>query len=506
MKRDKGYTLIELILTLAVFSIIMLAIIAMMRTTLASYRNGLFETSMQEEAQILLNQVGDYLVDANSIIDSGSSVHVPSISDGAIYGVDKAGNPLNKLTHEYKISDVNGEKVLRFEKCQSADSSDDKFYSGSLYYDGQLLSDEVKDFDITGIEKTSSNFDNTAHIFLSVEYQDRFYKLDKDVFFRNNLVESASLYDLTGKETTKKKDDGGENEKDVKILRYGNLDITKKYGIVKLTGADSNASTNYVYRVNGVVHKLDSTDIVNSDISSHKAEDGVGIILECNDNLTKNFSLQAPTSGDCVVTGVNSSGTVITLNLSTDAVSFNQGGADIFVDHYAVQTNNGYHQYVTAKGIHVNNAIAAGSVFSYTLTLTKDSLTKSYNGSNVTYHDDKLTWKGTGNISHNSDGKFGTGGVTVGTTQQPVNPGPYVYTEIQVGLLADKNSEGLMITNKNDRLDNNKANDLHNSDGNQTITFSVKAIPKTSLGVGTEQTIPDFTYKYYSAGSGLDGY
>ena len=44
MKRDKGYTLIELILTLAVFSIIMLAIIAMMRTTLASYRNGLFET------------------------------------------------------------------------------------------------------------------------------------------------------------------------------------------------------------------------------------------------------------------------------------------------------------------------------------------------------------------------------------------------------------------------------------------------------------------------------
>ena len=497
-KNNKGYSLVELVLTLAIFSIIMLAIILMMRTTVASYKDGLFETDMQEEAQIVLNQISDYLIDSVAI-----SADSPTSEDSD--ELDAAGNKLNKITKTYHIDEGSGAKDLVFEKKVSYDAADSKLYSGKLFYNGQLLSDEVRDFGITGIEASNTNYDNTARIDIEVEYQDRKYEASKDVFFRNNIVESPVLYDLSGKSTIKTGGGGGENEKDVKILRYGNLDITKKYGIIKLTGADANAKTWYSYRV-GTSSSYGLDNLNPSDVSSKKAKDGSGIILECNDTLTKSMSISAPTSGDCVVTGAKADGTIITLNLSTDPVSFNTGGADVFVDHYMYSVNNGYHQYVSAKGININNALAAGSTITYDIELSKDTLTKT-GSPDRTFSKSQLTWTVTNqNISKNSDGKFGTGGAQIGTDQQPINPGPNVYTKIQVGLLADLSSEGMMITTANDALNSNRANDLHNSTGDQTLKFTVKIKPRTSLGEGVVQEIDPFTYKYYSTGSGLNGY
>ena len=41
-KNNKGYSFVELIITMAIFSIVMLAIILIMRTSLVSYKDGLF--------------------------------------------------------------------------------------------------------------------------------------------------------------------------------------------------------------------------------------------------------------------------------------------------------------------------------------------------------------------------------------------------------------------------------------------------------------------------------
>ena len=62
-KNNKGYTLVELMLTLLIFSVIMISIIMIMRTTIVSYKNGLTEASVQENAQIAINQISNILVD-----------------------------------------------------------------------------------------------------------------------------------------------------------------------------------------------------------------------------------------------------------------------------------------------------------------------------------------------------------------------------------------------------------------------------------------------------------
>ena len=63
---NKGYSLVELVMTLGCFSIIMLAILLMMRTTIATYKDGLLEAKKQQEAQIVANQVADMIIDATN--------------------------------------------------------------------------------------------------------------------------------------------------------------------------------------------------------------------------------------------------------------------------------------------------------------------------------------------------------------------------------------------------------------------------------------------------------
>ena len=95
-KNNKGYSLVELLITMAIFSIIMIAIILIMRTSLVSYKDGLFETTMQEEAQIVANQVSDLLVDARYITSTGSTN-----SDGDLtYGFKSAEGIYFTLTFE----------------------------------------------------------------------------------------------------------------------------------------------------------------------------------------------------------------------------------------------------------------------------------------------------------------------------------------------------------------------------------------------------------------------
>ena len=62
---NKGYSLVELMLTLFIFGIVMVGIALIMRTTTVSYKDGNAEVTMQTEAQIIANQVEELLVDVS---------------------------------------------------------------------------------------------------------------------------------------------------------------------------------------------------------------------------------------------------------------------------------------------------------------------------------------------------------------------------------------------------------------------------------------------------------
>ena len=248
MKRnEKGYSLIELIVTLAVFSILMVALIMMLRTSMASYREGLFETEMQEEVQITANQVSEFLIDAYSF-DKQVANH--DIGGGVKVDAYSFNGPDGDFTLVYSPSE---HSLFYYEK-----KFDDIDWSNTNKIYRNLVSDKVYDtsegkgFAIVGLNKRSSkddkNFqDNEATIKVNIESHGRSYAAEKDVYFRNNIEDSipkveaddpdnymtfaAENMDIEDNVST-----GGVH--DVALMRYDELDLSREFGIVYGVNSD----------------------------------------------------------------------------------------------------------------------------------------------------------------------------------------------------------------------------------------------------------------------------
>lgn len=78
MRNNKGYTLVELLVTLAVFAIIMGEIGSMMLNSSKLYRNGTYEVELQTEAQQIVQQMEEFLIDVNHSVSTNYDVSVSS--------------------------------------------------------------------------------------------------------------------------------------------------------------------------------------------------------------------------------------------------------------------------------------------------------------------------------------------------------------------------------------------------------------------------------------------
>lgn len=78
MKNNKGYTLVELLVTLAVFAIIMAEIGSMMMNSSKLYRNGTYEVELQTEAQQIVQQMEELLVDVTCSVSVDYQVSLSS--------------------------------------------------------------------------------------------------------------------------------------------------------------------------------------------------------------------------------------------------------------------------------------------------------------------------------------------------------------------------------------------------------------------------------------------
>lgn len=464
---NKGYSFMELIITLAIFSIVMLAIIMMMRTTLVSYKNGLYETENQEEAQIVVNQICDRIVEATS---------VTAISGG--YKVDTAGGE-----KEFFLDDDNN----------------------TLYCNTELLSDMISKFEISGY---NDNNDNVAKVSITVEKNGRSYDVSKDVYFRNIAVETPELYDLSGKSTLDTSS-GGATDKSILILRYGLLDLTKEYGIVQLTEASDKANQEYIFRIGSSTDYLLKVDetvddqklSTRSDISTKKASDGVGIIIEPNYTNRRNLDFSCEEDEGAYVKGKTTDGTEYTFKLSTEKVTFNENSADVFVNHANTSAERGFNSYIPVTGININNAAKTSSEMQikYKARLQKTSVT------NADFY------SGLENISYRSPSTdFSPGGVTIGTDQAipGSGSGDRHYLKIQVGLLADSNQNGIMVTTRSDAKvgDGQEEHDLYTGaeDGDQFLTFYVYFFDSTGINsLGKSEGYP-IEYKYSYVGKSLE--
>lgn len=82
-KNHKGFTLVELICTIAIFSIVITGVGSAMVISARSYRNGNVELDLQQQAQITSNLLTNLIIDADRVVSaSGSTLTVEKVESG----------------------------------------------------------------------------------------------------------------------------------------------------------------------------------------------------------------------------------------------------------------------------------------------------------------------------------------------------------------------------------------------------------------------------------------
>ena len=293
MKNYKGYSLAELLVSIAIFSIVMLGIVSIMRTASISYRNENTEVNLQENAQVLLTQVEEMLVDCNACNVSGAP-------------------------NEYTITDYqNKNHVLKV----VTDSTGLKKWV-EYSYDGSDFEVLAEDVDSLIIDKGAAH-DNRCFVEVKMlgsvsgkndGAKSFTYNASKEVVFRND-VEEASYRDdeflNTASTTTTTTTTGNDNAMNVIVARYQLVNLRAEYNIdpdlgitISGTGASKYMFVDESY--------LDSDNYMTS---IHESTTPTGYFTTSSEGNTDTES-----EFSCTINAKKVGGTPITLNIATKKV------------------------------------------------------------------------------------------------------------------------------------------------------------------------------------------
>ena len=346
---NKGYTLVELLVSLAIFSIIIVGIILFMRNASVAYKNENIEVNVQKEAQIFLSQVEDLVID--------STASISTTTDGA-------GNP------KYVITNPDGVSSITF--IPGADGL------GKVYYnDSYLMAEKVENF---VIDKTTAN-DNSCTIKAVLAYNDassnkRSYTANKEVYFRNTAIENNAdhVLDLSVSATGT----GPVTTANSRVIdRFEIVNVKDEFGIVTVTGIDNNyykcLKTDSPTYYNATTDAVVKPDYASGNTFLVTTSTGV------NDNPATNVA-------SSTLTGVDASGSTVTVTLSTPAVSMSHGTGVIEYPIGSVNTSTGsgyFVSYIPLAGFDVNDYNKYWKPSSSSYSAIKYDLQILNNGSNV---------------------------------------------------------------------------------------------------------------------------
>ncbi|MBE5885703.1 MAG: prepilin-type N-terminal cleavage/methylation domain-containing protein [Lachnospiraceae bacterium] len=360
-RNNKGYTLVEMLITLAIFGIIMIGIAMMMRTTSISYLKGSREVAMQTEVQIVANQVEELLVDATT----GFSGMLTDAA-GRKYCWIQSGT-----TKHWLVFDSVEQELLYDSTADGSSYTDDSL---------SLMAEYVSDFNITGWEKLSAtpsdNCDNKVTIELAMNNEGYEYEVSRDVFFRNAL-EDATVYEIEGAAG------GAETPEDaytakVSLDRYAVLNLQKEYGIVSDIAVTSNFATYYEF-VN-VTFRTGNTEVAKAISSASPAEAGTATAyIRVNAATTSSTTTSVKDTQGVVVSGKDANGVEKKILLTTDAVEFTVNTTEATADGVVYLSNKtgdgqGGYTWLGVKGIDIASMInISGKSYQYAMVAYIDT-------------------------------------------------------------------------------------------------------------------------------------
>ena len=196
---NRGLTLVELLVSIAIASIVSIAIFSFMIVGARSFQKTSADVNVQHESQLVLNQLQDLLVDTNVGVEYNKD---ESTSDATLtlYNFDSE----DPDKHVYEVVYNAGEKKLYYNEytpLASGEGASRIVSKGSPLYQQQLLGENIASFtvDLSALEKK-----RVVRVDLEVERTQSKYKTSSNITLRNRIIIGNTIPEYL--ETTEVKD------------------------------------------------------------------------------------------------------------------------------------------------------------------------------------------------------------------------------------------------------------------------------------------------------------
>lgn len=145
MRENRGMSLIEVLITVAILSIVIVTAGAFMTTSSRSFAKGSADSDVQDEAELAVNQIEDLIIDVNggvSMTDDSAKMEL------LLYHAEDTGSG-----SVYKKRTVTWDKASGNMQCSEWNmvydsTADDYVVDGAAVYADQLLADNVTNFTV----------------------------------------------------------------------------------------------------------------------------------------------------------------------------------------------------------------------------------------------------------------------------------------------------------------------------------------------------------------------
>ena len=385
MKSNKGYSLVELLVSIAAFSIIMVAIVSIMSSTMNTYKQATLDVELQEEAQVAANIIEEMICDATDI-SGGSGTYSFKVG---------SENHALKYNATKKAITIDDEVICK----DVAAFSIDNWQGSSTFVTTEAVLDE--DGNPTGETKDFNNAAfNQAKVNIDLENKETSYSLSRDVYFRNEVEENDfhSIENLGGSSEIIVVDPSSKsyalnrydyvNMSDLFQIRYGAILQVQEGSAWKKTDGSNifvleseDISSSYSKNSDTFTYYLTTGDSGNSDHVNPTS----GKIYRLSGYANKASYDADPKHGDD-----DTRDNAVNVILSIPKVGLSTGDYNV-VNYHSTGTCNGEGLnacVIPIEGINPNNAIKAGVTITSTCKIggtTSGSKTLSHQSGIVEY-------------------------------------------------------------------------------------------------------------------------
>lgn len=389
MRNQKGFTLVELLVGMAILSIVAAAITSFIVAGSRSYAAANTEIVVQQESQLAMNQISDVVIDTTRSVNYVGYAADGSVSQQAVKDADFTIDVEDKsltLFNGVETQVFNEHGVLQYNPDGSVkteitggngnqknyqfyyDKSEEKLYYSEIELSDDvfpeagrvLLAEYVKDFsaDLSQVEEK-----RVVQLTVSYEYNNRIFDTSNNITIRNKvLVNDINLeIDKTVELSIRPKEnmvvlEPGENYYKFSTPRIDGrniIDKSVKWEILpeeqsKLTGSD----TGFTDEANGIIH-ISSQEKVNSfevtvttnavDSEGNHASAKVVVYVKRVKSVALNKSADSDSENGAAEI---SAGSTITISAHAEGnklgVTCSNCGDDTSIDKYVVDNENAF--------------------------------------------------------------------------------------------------------------------------------------------------------------------